>query len=149
MNRLVTLIVLSLILPFTLFGQNIEITGTINDEIGEPMFGVNVYIPGSASGTSTDGNGKFKFSVPEGTETLRVSFIGYLDQNLDLSTSKTFNIQMEQDAIGIDQVVITASKRRERILDAPASVSVINAESDVLSGYPIPFGLRLGVSSIE
>ncbi|NNF01974.1 MAG: TonB-dependent receptor, partial [Bacteroidia bacterium] len=129
MKRILSIASLVLSFVITVNSQDFEISGTVKDDIGEAMYGVNIFIPGTSTGTSTDFDGKFKLLVPQGTQIVQVSYIGYLDEKLDVgSGTRTFNINMKEDAIGLDQVVVSASKRRERILDAPASVSVLTAE---------------------
>ena len=53
-----------------------EISGTVSDENGEPLIGVNVSIKGSTTGTITDANGAFSITAPSDA-TILFSYIGY------------------------------------------------------------------------
>ncbi|MDR1223381.1 MAG: carboxypeptidase-like regulatory domain-containing protein, partial [Tannerella sp.] len=58
------------------------ITGSVNDETGEPVIGANIKEKGvAANGTITDINGKFSLNVSQGA-TLIVSYIGYVTQEI-------------------------------------------------------------------
>lgn len=104
-----------------------EVSGTVNDENGDPFIGVNVVEQGTTNGTLTDIDGKYNLTVTEGS-IIQISSVGYRTITVTVGDGANYNVQMEKDIIGIDQVVVSASKRRERILDAPASVSVVGTE---------------------
>lgn len=104
-----------------------EITGTITDENKEPMFGVSVIEKGTFNGTTTDFNGKFTLKPTKENPTILFKYIGYRDQEIKYE-GKPIVLNLKVDEIGLDAVVVTASKRKERILDAPASVTLINKE---------------------
>lgn len=119
-----------LLILFTLFSYGLfaqEAKGVITDENGEPMFGVNVIEKGTFNGTSTDFDGKFSLKLSKENATLVLSYVGYLNEEIPY-TGSAIKYQMKLDAIGVDAVVVSASKRKERILDAPASVTLINVE---------------------
>jgi outer membrane receptor for ferrienterochelin and colicins len=116
---------LLIILPVFAFSQTV--TGTILDEKGKPLFGVNVIEKGTTNGTTTDFDGKFSLSLSSANARIVFKFLGYKDKEFSAAQSP-FNFRMELDEIGLDQVVVSASKRKERLLDAPASVSIISAE---------------------
>lgn len=105
----------------------VEVSGTIKDENGEPFVGANVVEEGTTNGTLTDINGAYTLTVSEGS-TVIISSVGYKTITIIQGEATTFSFSLEKDIIGLDQVVVSASKRRERILDAPASVSVIGTQ---------------------
>ncbi|MCB0540161.1 MAG: TonB-dependent receptor, partial [Bacteroidetes bacterium] len=129
-------------------------TGRVVDENNEPMFGVNVIEKGTTNGVTTDFDGKFSLNLTKENPVIIFRFVGYRDKEVPYSGT-AINPKMEVDEIGLDAVVISASKRKERVLDAPASVSLINAEkientaavsaTDNLKGIPgvdvMPTGL--------
>lgn len=61
--------------------QSISVTGTVVDQNGEPLMGVNVIEKGTTNGTMTDMDGRFTLSVP-GNATLQISYIGYTTEKL-------------------------------------------------------------------
>lgn len=103
------------------------VTGVVLDEKNKPMFGVNVIEKGTTNGTVTDFDGKFSLNLTNQGSKVLFKFVGYRDQEVTPG-SGPLSVKMALDEIGLDQVVVSASKRKERLLDAPASVSVINAE---------------------
>ena len=94
------------------------ITGTVTDVEGNPLIGVNVLIKDSDLGTSTDLDGKFELSIPDTAKTLIFSYIGYENLEININNQTEFNIQLEEDAQQLDEVVVTALniKRQKREL---------------------------------
>ncbi|MCD6355535.1 MAG: SusC/RagA family TonB-linked outer membrane protein, partial [Prolixibacteraceae bacterium] len=85
--------------------QSKTITGKVTDENGEPLPGVTVLVVGTTTGTVTNTDGTFKLSVPDKTEKITFSFIGMKTQEVELGNQLTFNVKMEQDVIGLDEVI--------------------------------------------
>lgn len=104
-----------------------SVSGTVTDEKGEPLFGVNVIEKTTYNGTTTDFNGKYTLKLSTENPVVVFKFVGYRDKELPYKGAAV-NHQMQVDEIGLDAVVVSASKRKERVLDAPASVTLINTE---------------------
>ena len=104
-----------------------SVSGTVTDEKGQPLFGVNVIEKSTYNGTTTDFNGKYTLKMTTQNPVVVFKFVGYRDKEIPY-TGAAVNHQMKVDEIGLDAVVVSASKRKERVLDAPASVSLINTE---------------------
>jgi len=85
--------------------QGKTITGTVVDENDQPLPGVTVLVPGTTIGTVTQADGSFTLDVPSDTESLTFSFIGLKTREVELGNQLTFNIQMEQDVIGLEEVI--------------------------------------------
>ena len=100
---------LFMLLAVAVFAQNQtrQITGTVIDRNGEPVAGASVLIDGTRQGTATDVNGRYTLNVPDGS-TLRISFIGMRDAVVTVGPSSVINVTLETDAIGLDEVVVTA-----------------------------------------
>jgi len=114
-----------LIGAYTLIAQSVS--GTVIDEKGNPLFGVNVIEKSTYNGTTTDFNGKYTLKLSTTNPVVVFKFVGYRDKEIPFAAGPV-NHKMVVDEIGLDAVVVSASKRKERILDAPASVSLINTE---------------------
>src|SRR5690349_3671261 len=56
------------------------VTGTVLDEFGTGMPGVNVLVSGTTIGTQTDADGKFRLNVPANKDRLYITFLGYAPQ---------------------------------------------------------------------
>ncbi|RMF53279.1 MAG: SusC/RagA family TonB-linked outer membrane protein, partial [Bacteroidetes bacterium] len=91
----------------TLKAQTIQ--GTVTDRAsGEPLPGVNVAVKGTTIGTTTDIDGRYTLTLPEGNRTLVFSFVGFRTLEADVPPGQTtFDVQLEEDVLGLDEVVVT------------------------------------------
>lgn len=116
--------------------QSAVITGRVTDAgSGQALPGANVVLSpqGSlqmAAGTATNNDGSYRLAgLAPGAYTLRVSYIGYqqaeLPVTLAVGESRTVDVSL-QPGIDLKTVVVTASRQQEKVLDAPASVSVVD-----------------------
>jgi len=83
-----------------------EITGSVKNSNGEELIGASVMLDGSKTGTITDVNGNFKFTVPSGEVTLNVSYIGYNAQKINLGNRSSINIILTENINNINEVVV-------------------------------------------
>lgn len=88
----------------TILQQQKVIKGTITDEQGNSLPGVNILIKGTNQGTVTDVNGKYTLSVASNT-TLVFSFVGYRKQEVSVAGKSIINVTMIEEAIGLKEVV--------------------------------------------
>ena len=89
------------------------VSGVVLDSSGMPLPGVNVVINGTSTGTQTDFDGKYSLKVEEG-EQLNFSYVGMRSETLPIHSS-VMNINLEEDAEVLDEVVVTAmGMKRER-----------------------------------
>lgn len=115
-------------------------TGTIRGKVagatGTPVSGAQVQASTGLRAVATarsDANGDFRMSnLPAGTYTVRARLLGYSAasaSNIAVSSGfvATANLTMEQVASILDQVITTASRAPEKVIDAPASVSLVTA----------------------
>jgi len=120
---------------FLLQAQNVEISGTVVDsDDGAALPGVSVVVKGTTIGTVTDFNGQYTISVPQTSNILVFSFVGMFTQEADIDGRIILDIALETDAIGLDEVVVTAygTKRKGGLT---GSVSVV--ESEAFDSKPI------------
>ncbi|WP_177225977.1 SusC/RagA family TonB-linked outer membrane protein, partial [Arsenicibacter rosenii] len=83
------------------------ITGTVTDEKGSGMPGVSVVLKGSNRGASTDANGQYRLSVPDGDNViLTFSFVGYQSQEVAVGKRTTVNLKMTPDISSLEEVVV-------------------------------------------
>lgn len=82
------------------------ITGKVTDEEGNPLPGVNVIVKGTVNGTTTDANGEYQLDVPDNTEVLVFSFVGYLSKEVNISDQSTVNISLDPDIQQLGEVVV-------------------------------------------
>lgn len=107
------------------------ISGTITgSDTRETLPQVNVIVKGTTTGTVSDLDGNFSITLPEGSNTLVFSFVGYDNKEVTVEEGTTaLKIVLDPADVGLNTIVVSASRKEERILDAPASVTVINAEA--------------------
>lgn len=122
------------------------VSGTIKDKIShEPTIGANVVIKNTTIGAQTDVDGKFTITTAQAFPwTLVVSYTGYKSQELVVnSATDKMDIDMEENETLINEVVVSASRRAEKIQESPAAISVVNAKKLQLDnvGNPV-FSLR-------
>lgn len=82
------------------------VSGTVKDDLGTSMPGVNVVIKGTVVGTSTDSDGKYTLEVPDGNGILVFSFIGYETQEVMINNRTVIDISMLPDINTLSEVVV-------------------------------------------
>ncbi|WP_271856168.1 vWA domain-containing protein [Patiriisocius marinus] len=109
--------------------QEVQVTGTITDESGLPLPGVNILEKGTSNGTQSDFDGNYKLLVHEGTK-LVYSYIGYISKEITITkTSKIIDVQLQIGA-DLDEVVIRGySGVRKESKSLGYAVTPLNAES--------------------
>jgi len=105
------------------FAQEKTITGTVVDEDGLPLPGVNVIEKGTNNGVQTDFDGEYSISVSQ-RSTLVFSYVGFASQEIKVGSSSTINATMVVDAAALDEVVVMGyvSKRREDVTGSTVQV---------------------------
>ncbi|MBX7124881.1 MAG: TonB-dependent receptor [Cyclobacteriaceae bacterium] len=124
MKRLYVLLLLSFVSMAWAQGQT-TISGTVLDEKGESLAGVNLIIKGKVIGTVTDLDGKFNLRVDDKPPmTLLVSFVGYRTQEVSITSPSTagLSIKMEEAPILGQEIVVSASRVEEKIMESPVSI---------------------------
>lgn len=121
-------------------------TGTVSGMVkdaksGDPISFVNVVLKGTSHGAAADVNGEYAIrSVPPGTYVVIFSAVGYEKREVEgvsvtAGRATTVNAELVSAAIPLSEVLVYgASRRQERITEAPAAVSVINARDIQLNG---------------
>ncbi|MBO6575436.1 MAG: TonB-dependent receptor [Rhodothermales bacterium] len=109
--------------------QTASLAGRVTDASGLALPGVNVVIEGTGQGTATGVDGRYLIErLQVGPVTVAASIIGYERQRRDTVLSAGGNVLdfvMQEDVILTDGVIVTASRRPQAVLEAPASVAVL------------------------
>ncbi|MEM9261088.1 MAG: TonB-dependent receptor plug domain-containing protein, partial [Bacteroidota bacterium] len=104
------------------------VTGTIVDEDGTPLIGATVLVEGTTTGTVSDIDGNFSVAIPANAEALTFSYTGFAPQTIPIVAGQTvYNITMENDAIGLADVVVIGYSPVKR-KDLVGSVASIGGE---------------------
>ena len=126
------IILIFLLFPIFVLSQSKTVTGLVNDENSSPLPGATVQLKGSETvGAITDFDGNFTISIPsDSNQVLIVSYIGYLNEEVDVSNQISITVNLQPDTEALEEVVVvgygTVLKR-----DLTGSVSSVKIEDDV------------------
>ena len=87
--------------------QQLQVTGTVKDQAGQPVAGATILVQGSTAGTTSNADGSYVIVVPA-QGTLQVSFIGYQSQQIPVGDKTRIDIVLKEDAKAIDDVIVVA-----------------------------------------
>ena len=107
-----------------MFAQT-SVTGTVTElKSGMPIPGANVKVKGKSIGTTTDFDGNFSLRINESIPfILEVSLLGYKPQEIQItSDGQVVNVKLEELATALDEVVVSASRTPERVLESPVTI---------------------------
>jgi TonB-linked SusC/RagA family outer membrane protein len=129
------------------FAQQRTVTGTVKDEGGFPIPGVNVLIKGTTTGTQTDFDGKFQIeATPE--QVLVFTYIGMQTREAR-ATSATMDVTLSDQATELEGVVVTAiGIKREKASIGAASTTVRSDQLNQGSQVTIADGLKGKVAGV-
>ena len=134
-KRLQGLLTLLLVLVVQIgFAQEKTVTGTVVDQDGLPLPGVNVIEKGTSNGAQTDFDGNYSINVDEG-DILTLSYVGFKTQEITVGASNTIDVTMSVDAGALEEVVVVGygSTRRELSTSAVSTISAEEIEDFVPS----------------
>ncbi|SNR30847.1 SusC/RagA family TonB-linked outer membrane protein [Lutibacter flavus] len=104
------------------------VNGTVSDDTGQPLPGVNILEKGTSNGVSTDFDGNFTINVSDDNSVLAISYIGYKKQEISVNGQRTLNIVLKPDLESLDEVVVvgygTVKKK-----DLTGTVSTLDAKA--------------------
>lgn len=109
--------------------DKIKVTGTIKDSSGEGIIGASVVEAGTTNGIISDMSGHFSLNVSE-RAVLKISYIGYIAQDVKVVSDKPLNIVLREDTKALDEVVVIGYGV-QRKGDITSSVSSIKSENFV------------------
>lgn len=119
------LVALFSVVTGAIYGQT-TISGTVSDKANnETLAGVNIIVKGRVIGTVTDIDGDFRLEVKDNPPlTLVVSLVGYRSTEVPITNATTtgLKIELEEQTILADEVVVSASRVEESILESPVSI---------------------------
>ncbi|MFV0566879.1 MAG: TonB-dependent receptor [Flavobacteriaceae bacterium] len=131
--------------------NKISISGTITDSSnGETLLGATVYLQGTNIGTVTNAYGFFSLSATKGEYTLVVSYVGYetQKQTINLQADLKQDIELQESATALDEVVITAEEGETVNIKAP-QMSVSKLSAQTIKQMPVVLGEVDVLKSIE
>jgi outer membrane receptor protein involved in Fe transport len=121
-RKLICLFLLFSTVSIQSFSQSISVSGNVSDENGG-LIGVNIIVKGKVLGTVSDRDGNFSLNVSESSATLIFSIVGYETQEVDVSSNVSdLNITMSESYLLGNEVVVSASRVEQSILEAPVTI---------------------------
>ncbi|WP_245859760.1 TonB-dependent receptor plug domain-containing protein [Spirosoma aerolatum] len=111
------------------------VTGTVLDEKGSPLVGVNIQIKGTTRGTASDARGTYRIDVPNGSSVLVFSYIGYKKQEITVGNQSVVNVSLESDAGALEEVVVVGYGTQKRS-SLTGAVSTVTPKE--LTALPVP-----------
>ena len=121
-------LILCILCSLGAMAQKKSITGVVTDASGESVIGASVVEVGTTNGVITDISGKFTLMVdPDGK--IKVSYIGYQPQVLDVKGRNSFNIKLKEDSEMLDEVVVTGYGGKQLRTKVTNSISKVSEES--------------------
>ena len=119
------------ILFSTTAAQEIELTGIVESD-DKPVPFANISISGTNQGVSADIDGQFSIMIKRENQDLNIQAIGFKTRTITINAEdylkKDLLINLEEDALGLDQVVISATRNRINLKEAPVIVNVLNSK---------------------
>jgi outer membrane receptor for ferrienterochelin and colicins len=143
--------------------QTGRITGTVTDGFSMPIQGAQVSVAGTGLGTLSNASGQFVLTgVAVGSQQLQVQFTGYREATVPVTVrageATAVQVRLESSAIQLGGVVVSASRRAQRLTEAPATVtritpdmienSVGNSWAGALKQVPGLDFIQVGISSV-
>ena len=128
--------ILTLLLAFVVqltFAQGGTISGTVSDQDGLPLPGVNIVVKGTSNGTQTDFDGNYSINASSG-EILVFSYVGLTSQEVAVGSSSTVNVTMQEDLESLSEVVVTAYGIKKEKRSVGYAVQEVKSEAIVNSG---------------
>ncbi|WP_246849933.1 MULTISPECIES: SusC/RagA family TonB-linked outer membrane protein [Rufibacter] len=113
---------------------DVNVTGKVTSETGEPLIGVSVVLKGTATGTSTDISGNYSIAVPDNGGTLVFSYIGFVSKEVPVGSNNVMNVTLVSDARALEEVVVVGYGTQKKSVVTGAISSVKAAD---LEGLPV------------
>ncbi len=115
LHRSTLLVAMVMFMCSSAFAQK-TITGTVTDnDSKEPLIGASVLVTGTSSGTVTDLDGKYSLTLPDGAESITISYTGFSTQSFPIGANTVIDVVLSPGEL-LDEVVVTGygtSKSRE------------------------------------
>ena len=130
-------LLISILLATSSWAQSTgKLAGSVFDDGGNSRPGANIKVVGpqlsSPTGTVTDAQGAYSISLPPGRYEVTASFVGFetITKSIDITSAgtTTADFTLASDVLWGSQIIVSASRRPEKVLNAPASVSVVEGK---------------------
>lgn len=114
-------------------GKVSTVTGTVTDEKGEPLIGVNIILKETSKGTTTNVDGKYSISINNAQSKLLFSFVSYEPKEVTVGNQSVINVSLKPDAKSLSEVVVVGYGVQKK---ATVSGSVVSVKGNELQKSP-------------
>lgn len=104
---------------------DVTISGQVTSTDGEPLIGVNILVKDQEGiGTTTDIDGNYQLSVPDGATTLVFTYIGFVAQEVAIDGRTEINVELEPNTSQLDEVVVVGfgTQKKDAVVGAMSTV---------------------------
>jgi len=108
--------------------QKKQLKGKVTDTKGEPIPGTTVFVKDAAVGVVTNANGEFMLNVPLDSKVLSFSFIGYKAQEIPIGKESYFEITLDEEMVGLEEVVAIGYGVQKKIAITGAISTIESSE---------------------
>lgn len=117
------------IFSLNLFAQeSTTLKGKVVDDQNAPLPGVYIALKGAKGSTATDQHGNFSIPVNKAFPlTVTASLVGFQTQEIEIYENQKIEITLAQSVNRLDQVVVTASRKKESLSKVPVTVETLSA----------------------
>ncbi|NOY36041.1 MAG: SusC/RagA family TonB-linked outer membrane protein [Chlorobi bacterium] len=115
----------------------ITVTGTVTDEGGESLPGVNILEKGTTNGTVTDTDGKYTIRVTGPESVLEFRYVGFQTYSMQVGNQTSIDVTLTATSERLDEVVITALGFKVLKDEAATTSSSVKSDEIVDSGEPL------------
>ena len=136
MKRILLTILLAGILIPAWAQKTRTIMGTVLEEGGLPAIGASIVIPGTTTGTLTDLDGKYVFTIPADTKTVEVAALGFLSETIQLGGAGIYDVTLKTDRLQLEESVVVGYGTQKKV----------NLTGAVAAVYTCPYSLMTSAS---
>jgi len=108
LNHVGLWLIVFLMMSNVVFSQDLVITGKVIEKDGSAIPGVSVLLKGTNQGTTTDGNGSYKLSLPNNKSSLVFRYVGFAKQEIAVGNKTSLDVTLLAEAQQLNEIVVTA-----------------------------------------
>ncbi|MDN5202205.1 SusC/RagA family TonB-linked outer membrane protein [Fulvivirgaceae bacterium BMA10] len=101
-----------------------DISGRVTDEEGNGLPGANVLVKDTNIGTITDTDGNYKLSIPDDATTLVFSYVGYLNEEVEIAGRSVIDLQLTPDLTTLSEVIVVGYGEQKKVSLTGSAISV-------------------------
>ena len=111
-----------------------DISGNVTDNTGNPIQKASVTVKGTNTGTLTDAEGNYRFTIPADAKILVFSFINMVPQEVTIGNQTTINVSLKQSESILGEVVVVGYGTQKRT-EVTGAISTVNSKT--ISELPV------------